>query len=61
MMDGARGVSTVKLTQAEKQWFNFDAYPYINVEAHNELEWHVLTDTYQAKFGGNLTQTITDQ
>lgn len=60
MKDGNRGVQTIKLGQNELNWFNFEAYPYINVEAHNELEWHVLRSTYNAKFGGNLTSTIRD-
>lgn len=60
MKDGNRGVQTVKLGQNELNWFNFEAYPYINVEAHNELEWHVLRSVYDAKFGGNLTSTIRD-
>jgi hypothetical protein len=60
MMDGQRGVQTVKLSKNEINWFNFAAYPYINVEAHNELEWHVLKSEYDAKLGGNLTRSFTD-
>ena len=61
MKDGSRGVATVKLSQNEKNWFNFDAYPYINVEAHNELEWHVFRHIYEARLGGNLSPKFTDQ
>lgn len=61
MKDGSRGVATVKLSQNEKNWFNFDAYPYINVEAHNELEWHVFRHIYEARMGGNLSPKFTDQ
>lgn len=60
MEDGKRGVQTVKLKKNEVNWFNFAAYPYINVEAHNELEWHVLRSEYDAKLGGNLTRGFTD-
>lgn len=60
MVDGQRGKATVKLKYNELNWFNFEAYPYINVDAHNELEWHVLKSTYDAKFGGNLTPNFRD-
>lgn len=61
MRDDQRGQATIKLKPNEKDWFNFEAYPYINVEAHNELEWHVLRSEYEARFGGNLKLNYQDQ
>lgn len=61
MRDGSRGTATVKIKASERDWFNFEAYPYINVEAHNELEWHVLKSEYDARVGGNLTLGYDDQ
>lgn len=61
MRDDQRGNATVKLKQNELNWFNFEAYPYINVERHNELEWHVLRSQYEAKFQGNLSRSYNDQ
>ncbi|AEH03515.1 virion structural protein [Pseudomonas phage PhiPA3] len=55
MRDGKRGRLTVKLQAHEKQWFNFQAYPYINA-ANMELEWHVPVEVYNARVGGNLTR-----
>lgn len=60
MKDDQRGTATVKLKKNEINWFNFEAYPYINVAAHNELEWHVLRSEYNAKLGGNLTRSFTE-
>ena len=54
MREGNRGVATRKLAPNEKEYFNFQSYPYINGMTM-ELEWHVPLDIYNKEIGGKYT------
>lgn len=59
MRPDARGTAMVKLKANEKNFFNFAAYPWINVERHMELEWYVWRNVYEQFAAGNITKGYT--
>ena len=56
MRPEARDTAMVKLKPNEKSFFNFTAYPWINVERKMELEWYVWRHIYDQYASGNITQ-----
>jgi hypothetical protein len=53
MRDGERQRNMVKLHPAEREYFNYHAYPRIN-EATMELEWWVFKNYYESQKGNVL-------